>query len=215
MHRIYGIIYGDRQTEYTPYVNRFTTNRHRFENDPIIDITTNLIADMEDHHMLGIFSWRFTQKTRIRPAALHRFLTDLPADVQVVNCSPYLGPHIHFMEWSDEGHRGIIRMITRCLENVGLSYYHYCQPVIYAQQFLARKDIYYHYVNTLLLPSLALLEGKMWKQVNRPAGYTRGMELAELKRHTGLDFYNYVPFICERLFMQYVANYNYKTVDFQ
>jgi len=212
MYRIYGIVYGDKQTEYTPYINKFTTHRHRFENDPIIDIVQNYISDLHDNDWLGIFSWKFAQKSRISSSYLHALLSGVDAAVQVVNCSPYLGAHIHFMNWSEDGHPGIKDMVIRCLDHVGLQYNNDCHQVIYANQFVCRKYIYEHYVNTVLLPSLDLLEGELWPLVNRPAGYTAGLELQELNRLTGLSFYNYVPFVLERIFMQYVWNYKYTAI---
>jgi hypothetical protein len=201
--KLYGIIYGDKQTEFTPYVNQFTTNRHRFENDPIIDIVHNHAADLCPIDWLGIFPWKFKQKTRLTPDAVTNIISQADGETDVINFSPYLGNHIHFMNWSDEGHAGIRDYIRRCCAHVGIDYIDNPPHIIYANLFVARYYIYLHYANTVLIPCLQLLEGEMWPEVNRPSGYTAGMELAELKRHTGLDFYNYVPFIMERMFMQY------------
>lgn len=212
MVRIYGIIYGEKRTEYIPYVNHCTTNPHRFEANPIIDIIDNYIADLGNMDWLGILSWKFRQKTGITPVRLHSAAANAPDYVRVINCSPYLGPHIHFMNWSEEGHPGITHFITRCLALADIPYHNDCQPVIYAHQFLARKQVYVDYVSRLLKPSLALLEGELWPQVNRPSGYTAGMELQKLKALTGLDFYNYVPFVIERLFMQYVRHHQLPTI---
>lgn len=201
--KIFGIIYGDKITEYTPYYNNATEKLWRFENNALIDIIENRINGMADDSYLGIFSWRFLEKTQIKKASLAEKLFHA-ASADVYNLSPRFGKHIHFMNWSDEGHKGIKDMIQRCCSHAGLTYNNDCEHIIYASQFITRKDIYTDYVRSIIMPCLELLEGEMWNEVNVDAGYTRAMP--NLKEVTGLDFYNYIPFILERMFMQYVDN---------
>lgn len=201
---VYGIIYHDKKTEFFPYFNTFKTKLHRFESNPVIDIVDSRLGDMGLSEMLGILSWRFTEKTGITKTKLYTHLGSLPESVDVVNCSPLLPAKINFMDWSDEGHIGIKAMIQSCCDHVGMPYNNNCQHVIYANHFIAKKYIYDDYVQYVLKPCLELLEGDMWEQVNKPAGYTRAMDAEKLKKFTGLDFYNYVPFIMERMFMLYV-----------
>jgi len=207
MIQLYGIIYGDKQTEFTPYVNQFTTNLHRFENNPIIDIVDSAEKGSHPFTLLGIFSWKFRRKTGITKDYLLKTIYNNNADVY--NCSRW-SHNLHFMDWSEEGHKNIKYFIQRCCERTGLIYNNDCKHVFFANQFVTTKRIYTDYINRVLKPSLELLETELWEQVNVPAGYTAGIELAELKRLTGLDFYNYVPFVLERMFMQYVDNNNFK-----
>lgn len=210
MIHLYGIIYGDKQTEFIPYLNQFTTNLHRFENNPIIDIVNNKISHIEDDCFLGIFSWKFRRKTGITKDELINCILDNNADVY--NCSRW-SHNLHFMDWSEEGHKNIKYFIQRCCERTGLIYNNDCKHVFFANQFVTTKRIYTDYINRVLKPSLELLETELWEQVNVPAGYTAGLELDELKRLTGLDFYNYAPFVLERMFMQYVDNNDFKIVE--
>lgn len=210
MIQLYGIVYGDKQTEFTPYRNNFTTNLHRFENNPMIDIIDNKLGDLADGSLLGIFSWKFTRKTGIAPEMIYSSIIQDEADVY--NCSRW-SHNLHFMDWSEEGHAGIKYFIQKCCEHTGLKYNNDCEHVFFANQFVTTKRIYTDYVNRIIKPSLELLEGELWEKVNVPAGYTAGLELNELKRLTGLDFYNYVPFVLERMFMQYVDNNNFKILN--
>ncbi len=210
MIQLYGIIYGDKQTEFIPYVNQFTTNLHRFENNPIIDIIDNEIYYLDWETRIGIFSWKFTRKTGITRSMVYDYVSTHDADVY--NCSRW-SHNFNFMDWSEEGHKNIKYFIQRCCEHTGLIYNNDCKHVFFANQFVTTKRIYTDYVNRVLKPSLKLLETELWEQVNIPAGYTAGLELDELKRLTGLDFYNYVPFVLERMFMQYVDNNDFKIVE--
>lgn len=210
MIEIYGIVYGDKETEYKPYVNKCTQNAHRFENNAMIDIIDNRIWHLTDADLLGIFSWKFQKKTGI---TRQRIMEAIRQPGDVYNCSPYLGDHIHFMDWSEAGHPGIKYFIEQCCKITGMRYNNDCQHVFWANQFIATKKVYVNYINNILKPSLQLLEGELWPMVNVPAGYTAGMKLPKLKELTGLDFYNYVPFVLERMFMQYVDNYKLKVIN--
>lgn len=117
------------------------------------------------------------------------------------------------MNWSDDGHKGIKGFIMRCCEHVGMEYTNDPKYIVYANQFVAKKHVYVSYVNDVIKPCLELLEGPMWGEVNRNAGYTRAMPDEKLKLYTGLDFYNYVPFILERMMCQYIFNKKLKCVD--
>jgi hypothetical protein len=213
MIRIYGIVYGDKVTEYTRYENKFTEKLWRFENNPMIDISANLLHDLGDQDLVGVFSWKFHRKTGFTANQIMPLIHfKARPNVQVLNCSPHLGGHIHFMNWSDAGHIGIKRFVQLCCDHVGIEYNNDCEHVIYANQFVARKDIYQAYINKVIKPCLEFLEGPLWEEVNRPAGYRGALPTEKLKELTGLDFYNFVPFIMERMMMQFVSHYNLNTV---
>lgn len=215
--RIYGITYGDKKTDYLEYRNHFTEKMHRFEYNPMIDICDNLIADLPGNDYLGIFSWKFGIKTGLTKNALVTLLNGIPSEVDVLNLSPNLGNNIAgygcFMDWSSAGHGETLRhLIKACCTHTGLKYYNNPKQVVYANQFVAKKNVYLYYMNNVIKPSLELLEGDLWKVANTPAKYTAGVDSASLKKHTGLDFYNYVPFVLERMMMQYIANKPIKTI---
>src|SRR5690606_34292813 len=117
-----------------------------------------------------------------------------------------------FMDWSNAGHAGIKYFIIECCNHLGLIYDNDPKHIVYANQFIARKSIYVDYVNNVIKPCLKLLEGDMWNSVNVDAGYTRALSKDELLKYTGLEFYNYIPFILERMMMQYIHNKKIKTM---
>lgn len=215
MIKIFGIIYGNKTTEYTPYRNTATEKLWRFENNCMIDIVDNKMGDLSDSDIVGVLSWKFPQKAGVTRVPLMEKLKFAPKWAEVYNLSPRLSPPNgwSFMEWSDQGHKGIRSMIQRVCKHVGLRYQEDPRIIVYANQFLARKSIYCDYVNNIIKPALELLEGEMWEEVNRPSGYTRAMDAEKLKELTGLEFYNYIPFIAERLMIQYIADRQPKTIQ--
>lgn len=219
--KIFGITYGDKQTEFEAYVNRATENLHRFEYNPMIDICDNLISDLNDDDYLGIFSWKFGIKTGITKNGLFTVIrrrVEMNEGVDVFNLSPNLGNNIGncgcFMDWSAKGHGETLReLIKACCEYTQLTYHNNPEHIVYANQFIAKRSVYMEYMSRIIKPSLHLLEGELWSKANVPAKYTAGVDSKTLKEHTGLDFYNYVPFVLERMMMQFIANRNFKTVS--
>lgn len=211
--RIYGITYDPSQeTEYINYLNLNKEKAWRFEYSPMLYLIDNAIASMPEHEFLGIFSWKFRDKTKISKTRLFSTIND---SADLWNCSPDLGNKIagkwNFMEWSEEGHKGITKLIKACCDHVGINYNPTPEHVIYANQFVTRKSIYVDYMNTVIKPCLELLEGELWEEVNKPAGYTRGLPKDELLERTGLEYYNFLPFILERMTMQFVSHFGIKT----
>jgi hypothetical protein len=217
--RVYGIIYGNNKTEFLPYFNGAKEKLWRFESNAIIDIVSN--KNLEGVNYLGILSWKFYQKTHVsRERLFELFRASENAFADVYNLSPELGRNIAglgcFMDWSahKDGHGENLRFLIKdCCEHTGMTYENNPPVVIYANQFLAKVEIYRDYVETIVKPSLELLEGKHWEVANTPSGYQVGLELTQLKQLTGLDFYNFVPFVMERLFMQYVHNKKLKVIS--
>lgn len=207
---VFGITYSDKTTEFKEWRNDKPVRPWRWENDPIIEITDTIFKHLPSDEIVGVVSWKFPQKTGVSKEQVEKFIRR-PA--QVYNFSTNI-PVPNFMDWSDRGHKGIKSMIQRLCQAVGLKYDNDPQHIIYANQFVARNDIYQHYVRTVLKPCIDIMETSMWDEINREAGYTRAMHQPKLRELTGLEFYNYFPFICERLLMQYVSHYGVKCLDY-
>ncbi len=217
---IFGITYGDKTTEFVEYKNTATEKLWRFEYNPMLDIVRSYTGHLNDTDYLGIFSWKFTQKTGLTKNALLNLLSKKAiAGTEVYNLSPNLGNNIAgmgcFMDWCAHrlGHGEELRsLIKECCSHVGIAYNNNPPMVIYANQFIATTWIYYHFMRTVVEPCLELLEDRLWHRANVPAGYQVGLMPDKLKEATSLEFYNYVPFVLERMFMQYVNHYKLKTV---
>ena len=217
MVRIYGITYGDKTTEFIPFKNLATEKLHRFEYNPMIEIVDNFIYDLKPYDYLAIFSWKITQKTGLTLARINDLIKHAPS-APVYNCSPFLGHNINgrgwFMNWSADGHGELLReLVKRCCAHVNIRYEDNPPVVIYANQFICYTWIYEQYMAKVVKPCLELLEGELWHLADQQANYSAGVAKSELKKHTGLDFYNYVPFVLERMFMQYVNHNNLKTIS--
>ena len=210
---IYQIAYSEAQkVEFNRILNLWSKKPHRFEWGPMLELCGEggEIHLLSDSDYFGVLSWKFGQKTgldryelfsRINPQ-----LADGPVDVFTA-CKPIQhNGYSSFMQWSEEGHKGTIYLLERCLWNIGAKYYHEPKHIVYANQFITTKAVYLDFINNWAKPSLELLEGELWPIVNKDAGYQAGLPKRELKRLTGLDFYNYLPFVMERLFSQYLAN---------
>jgi hypothetical protein len=207
--KIYGIVFADRRTEYEPIRNDHPIRPWRWENDPMITVVdTN---DLSDVTHMGVFSHKFKIKTGFSKNQVIQRVKENEADV-------YNFARRHnvpnFMDWSDQGHKGIKKFIQACCDHCGLQYTNDLKYITYANLFVATKSVYVDYINTVIKPSLELLEGPLWEEVNVDAGYTKAMEKEKLKFYTGLDYYNFIPFCLERMMNMYIFSRNLKCIDF-
>lgn len=202
---IFGIIYGDKQTEFEPIRNDRPENAWRWENNVMIRVVDSY--PLGDY--VGVFSHAFTHKTGFKK---HDVISAIKPGYDVYNFSRKIGVP-NFMNWSDEGHKGIKGFIQKCCDHTGLIYSDYPKHIIYANQFIATRDVYVNYINNIIKPCIELLEGPLWVHVNQESGYTRAMDREKLKRLTGLEFYNFFPFILERMIMFYVHTHKLKCID--
>lgn len=218
MIRIYGITYGFTKTDFVPYHNTVKEKLWRFEYNPMLAIVPGMISDMADNDFLGIVSWKFSQKTGFsKHQAIAVCDGEYGKDTQLINFSPNLGKPIAsyktFMDWSAAGHGETLRyLIIMCCERLGWKYHNDPEHIIYANQFVARVDVYREYMECIT-KLLEYLESELWWLVNTDAAYTAGVRQNHLKANTGLNFYNYLPFVLERMTMQFVVNRNIKTVS--
>jgi len=206
--KLYGITYGDKITPFTEYKNNAPSHPHRFEYDPMVYIVAALQNMRADEHV-GIFSHKFTQKTGFTKQQVEEVIIN-HGKWPVINFSPNLGNNIggcgNFMQWSIKGHGERLReLLQACCAHVGIDYTEDPEYVIYANQFTAHYPIYLNYINHVVMPCINLMEGPLWDKVNVNANYVAGLPADQLQKTNGLQFYNYLPFVLERMFMMYVA----------
>lgn len=219
--KLFTITYADGQPcPFTEYRNRATECLWRFENNAMIDIADNKLGQVFDWEMVGIFSHKFLAKTNrtaqsVEQAIHHNFPDNA---IDLINFSPsYVLPiarkYNSFMDWSAAGHGEVLRdLIKACCEHIGFEYHNTSAHVVYANQFAARKAVYVDYIETVIKPCLELLEGPLWHLANQDSKYI-GIGQPKLKELTGLDYYNYIPFVLERMTIQYIVNRNIKTIS--
>ena len=96
----------------------------------------------------------------------------------------------------------------------------HCDLVVYSNFFIAKKEIYFEYIDTVIKPLIEWLENEpiiqqmLWSN----SGYM-GLQKEQLKEYTGLDHYTYHTFVLERFFSIYyqnkLANKNLKIATFK
>lgn len=204
---IWSIVYGDKRGEFTEIRNDKPLRPWRWENDIMISVVDNY----ELGEKVGVFSYKFRIKTGFSKMQVIQRLKENEADVY--NFARYHKVP-NFMDWSDQGHKGIKKLIQACCDHCNLRYENNLKYITYANLFVATKHVYVNYINEVIKPSLELLEGPLWEQVNVDAGYTKAMEKEKLKFYTGLDFYNFLPFTLERMMNFYIVTHKLNCKDF-
>lgn len=206
--KIYSITYSRHQPyEYDCYDNsHIRTPEQRsylFENNVIIDVIDNHYDNIKELY-LGIFSWKFGMKTGIFPKKLYWLLEKNP-DYDVYNfCRPLSMPYMVFTE---KVHPGFLERFTYLIHKLGISF---SEPknVVYSNFFIARKEIYKDFVDNWIKPSIEIIhqDQEFYDKMMMPCNY-KGLPQDKLKEFTGLDHYNYVTFVLERLFSIYLEQH--------
>lgn len=216
MIKIFSIYYTpEKQGEFYPFLNSAKEKLHRLEYNPMIEISDKHINHLSESDFIGMLSWKFKYKTRLTKNDVYDIIECNSPRYQVYNLSPDLKldpKHGTFMQWSEKGHgETLISLIKYCCAYTGLSYKDNPTHIIYSNQFIATKKIYTQYINQVIKPSLHLMENELWDIANLDANYQAPSP--DFKKHTGLNFYNYIPFVLERMFMQFVETYQIKVKD--
>lgn len=208
-NNFYTIRYSQEQPyEYIPVLNKVKTVEQkswRFEYNIII----NLINDVDNNKQwTGFFSWKFPIKTLLFRKKVEKILDE---KYDCINfCRPLGHPYLKFTEKAHPGFMNLFKLICKDLD-LPVS-----EPknVIYSNFFVLKTPLYKRYVQEVLIPALYLLEGKYWSLANKNAQYKSGLPSDKLKVYTGLEYYNFVTFICERLIGQWIQKNNIKTLNY-
>ncbi len=192
--------------EFIPILNKVNSVEQkswRFEYNVIV----NHVPTLEDKTWTGFFSWKFIQKTHLFKKKVLGILEKTEYDC--INFSRPLGhPYLKFTEKAHPGFMNLFKLICKDLE-LPVSEPKY---TIYSNFFVLKTPLYKEYVQTVLIPALYLLENKYWDLANKDSQY-KGLTKDRLKELTGLDYYNFVTFICERLIGQWVDKKKVKTLN--
>lgn len=212
--KIYSIVYDKNQiVEYEKYDNShiktIEQKSYLFEYNVLIDVIDNHnIA--EDY--LGIFSYKFPMKTGLFKKKLFKILKDNPnKDIYIfcTNSDKLKGKYLSFTE---KVHPGFVELFTALCNDLNLKVK---EPkyIVYSNFFIAKTKIYKEYVNEIIKPAIELLETKYKQEVWQDSNY-KGLEKDKLKQYTGLDYYPFYTFLCERLFSIWIENKNYKIYEY-
>lgn len=212
--KIYSIVYNDEQViEYQRYDNSHIKTikdlSYLFEYSCIIDIIDNFKID-DDY--LGIFSHKFPFKTGLFKKKLYWLLENNPNYDIYTFCSHRVKLKGKYLEFTEKVHPGFLDLFNKLCNDLGLVVK---EPkyIVYSNFFIAKTKIYKEYVNEIIKPAIELLETKYKQEVWQDSNY-KGLEKDKLKQYTGLDYYPFYTFLCERLFSIWIENKNYKIYEY-
>ena len=212
--KIYSIVYDKNQiAEYEKYDNsHIKTIEQRsyfFEYNVLMDVIDNHnIA--EDY--LGIFSYKFPMKTGLFKKKLFKILEQNPNYDIYTFCSNRVKLKGKYLEFTEKVHPGFLDLFNKLCNDLGLVVK---EPkyIVYSNFFIAKTEIYKEYMNEIIKPAIELLETKYKQEVWQDSNY-KGLEKDKLKQYTGLDYYPFYTFLCERLFSIWIENKNYKIYEY-
>jgi len=207
--KIFSIKYDESQVvEYEPYLNQNKETPWRFEYQTFI----NILKELNEYKgYLGILSWKFLLKSGIPKKLLvnlsRKAITENKVDI--INLSPkHWENSQEYLKFSYEQHPGLEEILKLVLVKLRVNYTDNLPTVIYSNQFIMKADVYRDYVENWIKPSLEYMEHDIWDRVNQDATYRGGISPEELKERTGLDYYNFVTFVLERLVLYYIKEKN-------
>lgn len=196
--------------EYTPYLNVDKVTPWRFEYTAIQNIVPNCTKDY-----VGVFSWKFPFKTGLYKKVLLNGLKQLNyKDFDIINFSPKFWMNTEeFLKFSYEQHPKLEELLSKVLDKLGYDKGEYYSTPFYSNFFIAKTEVYKTYLNEVINPAIEYMENEIWEEVNVDAEYKSGLSPEKLKEFTGMEYYNYVTFICERLLPFFIHKKGLKVRD--
>lgn len=205
--KIISIVYDKEQySEYETYTNLINSVEQKsylFEYNPIINIFKDNLFNIYNYEYVGIFSYKFPFKSKISDIELYNFI-DGKADVYHLNYTLFKDGTEYF-HLSEKYHPGLLRLIELLCNDLGLEYTNKPKHPIWSNFFVAKIDIYKHYIDTVIKPAINLLETK-YRQLAWQNSKYMSMSKEKLKELTGLDYYPMHTFVLERMFSLYLHN---------
>lgn len=160
---------------------------------------------------IGAISHNFFIKNSILPETIKSEINKSQVDVYSFSRGQKVR---NVIDTAENYHPGFKRAMQILLDAIGyeVDINEPTRMVCYQNAFIAKSEIYKDYVDRLLSPALSSMSVKGWNEefdkiVYSDSGYYRKKQ-AEIKerliKYTGLPYYPYHPFICERLFSLYM-----------
>lgn len=202
------ITYDENQiSEYETYNNSHIRTKEQksylFEYNPIIDIVSNLPENIE---YLGIFSWKFPQKTGFSKNILYKSLNHYKyKEYDFLNLAKsYWKDTRAYLEFSYSHHPKLQELLKKLLVHLGKDIYPDRDNYTYSNFFLMKTDLWKDYVENWVKPAIEFMEND--PEYFEDAKYITGLPTNKLQELTGLDYYNYHTFVLERLILYFIAD---------
>lgn len=202
------IIYDENQvSEYETYNNSHIRTKEQksylFEYNPIINIVSNSPQDIE---YLGIFSWKFPQKTGFSKNILYKSLNHYKyKDYDFLNLAKsYWKDTPEYLHFSYKHHPKLQELLKKLLVHLGKDIYPDRNNYTYSNFFLMKTNLWKDYVENWIKPAIEFMEND--PEYFEDAKYITGLPTNKLQELTGLDYYPYQTFVLERLILYFMAD---------
>lgn len=202
------ITYDDNQVnEYEKYNNSHIRTKEQksylFEYNPIIDIVSNLPEGVE---YLGIFSWKFPQKTGFTKNILYKTLNHYKyKDYDFINLSKSFWKDTpEYLHFSYKYHPKLQELIKKLLVHLGKDIHPDRNNYTYSNFFLMKTDLWKEYIENWVKPAIEFMDNDL--EYFEDAKYITGLPTNKLQELTGLDYYTYHTFVLERLILYFMAD---------
>jgi hypothetical protein len=211
--KIYQIYYEENQfnkLNYTPYLNDNCTKY--FESQVMVDLIN--AGAHNDYSYFGVVSHKLREKlsfaktysiVNIANRSVNEFTPEM-FEFELWNQLPdafsfqrHL-PHDPIL-FADKFHSNFSDYFKKIMNEIGYSWTPTLfDNVFYCNYFVARSEIYEHFVKTMLEPAIEIME--QMPELLKNSGYPKKLPL-NLLRKWGFDYYPYHAFLCERMFSYY------------
>jgi len=176
-----------------------------FENEVIRKVVSETKADK-----IGVCSWRLKEKQRMyigRPRPITEELIN--SHYEVLSFTRNTKYH-KMLAFAAQSHLHFQPAFDTILRSIGKYHAFEIKNPIYQNHFMARVDIYRHYVKEYLSPTMELISNDpvINEMAMRDANYSTLLKKdhSDMVDKIGLPYYPMVPFLLERLFSVFCQN---------
>ena len=208
--KIFSIIYnkeqyGDYEIYDNSHIRTVEQKSYIFEYNPLIDIIDN--KEFKEDDYVGIFSWKFREKTSISKKILYKMFEEVmneTPEVDIIGLSPTFLKG-NYLYWSNEQHPGFLAIFAQLCTRLGLELRE-PKHIIYSNFWIGKYNIYKRYIEEVIKPAIKILEEEMIMEAFTNAQYKAGLPKEKLIEYTGMDFYSMHAFLLERLLSVWIDN---------
>lgn len=189
------------------------------ENYTIARQITGLNPKLTTGEYIGILSARFEEKFLWKQSAntIAKAIYAIEEDGYAADVYSFFGSHTVRNIWmqADRWQPGIVSIAKRLFSlfeiKTGIEVGSVTQletPVILQNAFIAKREVYFDYVNSWLVPLIEIMEKdeELRVMLMQDANYKDAkLSATKCKPVFGVDHYTFHPFVCERFFATYMA----------
>lgn len=211
--KIWSLKYKEEQAgDFEEVLNPKREKGWRFEYNVMLDKLQDIKDGKEEYY--GFLSWKFPYKTGIFKNLLFELLKDGKyQEADFINLSKkWWSSSKKYLEFSYHHHPKLEEILTKVLNNLNQPY-QYSNTYTYSNFFLMKKENWVDYLENWVVPSLEYMENTIWDEVNIDANYGSGLPSEKLMESAGVEYYNYVTFVLERLIIFYTKSKNLKAIN--